>query len=222
MIPKSNGYPSGKVKMITIIKGFRFGLLLQMAIGPVFLFIFKTAVESGVWAAEAGVLAATLVDAVFVMLAIAGLGAALEKPGVKIFLKYFGTLLLIYFGVGTMLDGMGIYIIPSFNNSETALAAPNAFVTSMILTASNPLTIVFWAGVFATKIAGEGYGKREMILFGTGAVLTTLIVLGLMAIIAGVLRVLIPGILIKIFNGVVGIVLIGFGIRMGLKKENCS
>lgn len=203
-----------------IIKGFRFGLLLQIAIGPVCLYILKTAIQSGILAAEAGVLAATLVDAVFVILAILGLGAVLEKPGIKTFLKYFGTLMLLYFGAGILLDGFSIHIIPSLNNTETALKTSNAFITSMILTASNPLTIVFWTGVFATKIAGEGYGKKEMLLFGTGAVLTTLVFLGLMALVAGWLHVFVPEMLIKILNGIVGLVLIGFGIRMGLKKES--
>lgn len=46
-----------KITMKTIIKGFRFGLLLQLAIGPVCLFIIKTAAESGVLTAEAGVMA---------------------------------------------------------------------------------------------------------------------------------------------------------------------
>jgi threonine/homoserine/homoserine lactone efflux protein len=205
-----------------IIKGFRFGLLLQIAIGPVCLFIFKTAAESGIMAAQSGVLAATLIDALFVILAIAGLGVLLEKPGVKTFLKYFGTLILLYFGLGIILGDFGIHIIPSFNSSETAQEAPNAFMTCLILTASNPLTILFWTGVFATKIAGEGYGKQEMILFGTGAVLSTLVFLGLVAFIVGWAHFLMPGMVIKILNGIVGMVLIGFGIGMALRKEPVS
>jgi threonine/homoserine/homoserine lactone efflux protein len=208
-----------KGQTVMIIKGFRFGLLLQVAIGPVCLFIIKTAAESGIVAGIAGVLAATFIDAVFVILAIAGLGALLEKPGVKTFLKSFGTIMLIYFGLGIILGSFGVYIIPSFNNSETARAAPNAFIICLILTASNPLTILFWTGVFAAKITGDGYGKREMILFGTGAVLATSVFLGIMALIVGWAHWLMPEMLIKILNAIVGMVLIGFGIRMALKEK---
>jgi threonine/homoserine/homoserine lactone efflux protein len=195
-------------------------MLLQIAIGPVCLFIFKTAAESGILAAETGVLAAVFIDAVFVMLAIAGLGSLLEKPGLKLFLKYFGALTLLYFGLGIALSCFGIHIIPSFHHSKTTLAAPSAFVTCLILTASNPLTVIFWTGVFATKVAGEGYGKPEMIRFGTGAVLATLFFLGLVALVTGMFHWLIPDKIITYLNGIVGVVLAGFGVRMGLKKDS--
>lgn len=202
-----------------MIKGFKFGLLLQIAIGPVCLYILKTAAESGIKAAMAGVLAATFIDAVFVVLAIAGLGTVLKKKGVNRFLKYFGTAMLFYFGAGITLGSLGIHMIPSFNTSETTGAAANAFIACLILTASNPLTILFWTGVFSAKVVGEGYGKREMIFFGAGAVLATLIFLGLVSVIAGLAQFMISQIVIRIFNGVVGLVLIGFGIKMALPKK---
>lgn len=57
-----------------------------------------------------------------------------------------------------------------------------------------------------------------MLRFGTGAVLATLVFLGLVALLAGWAHFLMPEVLIRIFNGMVGIVLVGFGIRMVLRK----
>ncbi|MGE5473892.1 MAG: LysE family translocator [Ignavibacteriales bacterium] len=201
-----------------IYKGFKFGILLQIAIGPVFIYIFKTATEYGLLASESGVLAATLIDAVYVLLAIVGIGSVLDKPGVKKTLKYFGAIILVYFGFGIILGTFEINIIPSFKNlSNTSLAA-NSFLATLILTASNPLTILFWTGVFASRITCEGYSKKEMKLFGIGAVLATFIFLGSFAFIASLFHVIITETIINILNIVVGIFLIGFGIRMCFSK----
>jgi len=205
-----------------IYKGFKFGVLLQLAIGPVFIYIFKTATEYGVLASESGVLAAVLIDAIYVILAIVGIGSVLEKPRVKRILKYFGAIVLIYFGFGITLDTIGINIVPSFKNlSNTSLAA-NSFVTTLILTASNPLTILFWTGVFASKISCEGYSKKEMKLFGLGAVLATLTFLGSFAFTASLLNVIITKKIIDMLNIFVGILLIGFGIKMCFSKVTPS
>ena len=205
-----------------IYDGFKFGILLQIAIGPVFIYIFKTATEYGLVASESGVLAATLMDAIYVILAILGIGSILEKPRVKKTLKYFGAVVLIYFGFGIALGSIGINIVPSFKNSSNTSLATNSFVATLILTASNPLTILFWTGVFASKISCKGYSKKEMKLFGLGAVLATLVFLGSFAFIASLLKVIITKEIIDILNILVGILLIGFGIKMYFRKVTPS
>lgn len=205
---------------LMIINGFRFGMLLQISIGPVCLYIFKTAAKSGILAAEAGVIAATIMDVIFVTLAIVGVGSLLNKPGVRKFLKCFGAAVLIYFGSGTILGSFGIHIIPTLVNESSLTEVSNAFVTSFILTASSPLSILFWTGVFATKLSVEGYSKREMKLFGVGAVLATFVFLGTFALIIGLLQPVMEenATIINILNIVVGVIIIGFGIKMAFSK----
>lgn len=200
-------------------KGFRFGILLQVAIGPVFVFVLKTAVQSGRGAALAAALAATLVDAIFVTLAILGIGRLLEKPDAQRALKLFGAIVLAYFGLGILLGSFGIQIIPGFGNLLQKVAVTNAFLYGFILTASSPLTILFWTGVFATKLSGEQYGRRDMVLFGAGAVTTTLVSLGLVAIVGGWLQSAVSPDVTKWLNVLVGVILIGFAIRMLLRRS---
>lgn len=45
-----------------IFRGFKFGMILQIAIGPICIFIFQTACKYGFFMGEMGVLAAVLVD----------------------------------------------------------------------------------------------------------------------------------------------------------------
>ncbi|WP_409228747.1 LysE family transporter, partial [Gudongella sp. SC589] len=62
-----------------IFSGFRFGMILQLAIGPISLLVLQTAITRGLSQAMLGVLGVTLVDAVFVIAAILGLGAVINK-----------------------------------------------------------------------------------------------------------------------------------------------
>ncbi len=204
--------------MPMIIKGFRFGLLLQIAIGPVCIYVIKTAVQSGIPAAEAAVAAATIVDAVFVALAILGIGALLDRPHVKGVLKYLGALVLLYFGAGIILGSFGVSIIPGLGDLGSSIKTSSAFVTSFVLTASSPLTILFWTGVFASKMTNEGYSKKDMALFGTGSVLTTLTFLGTAALFAGMLQPVMTPAVINVMNAAVGVVLILFAAKMGLSR----
>ena len=48
-------------------KGFRFGLILQAAVGPVSVFIFQTAASFGIVSAEAAVMGVTIADLICVL-----------------------------------------------------------------------------------------------------------------------------------------------------------
>lgn len=62
-----------------LFRGFCFGMLLQLAIGPVCLFVFGTAVEEGFAPAVAAVLGTALTDGGEIVLAILGVRTVLEK-----------------------------------------------------------------------------------------------------------------------------------------------
>lgn len=60
-------------------KGLRLGLLLQLSVGPVFIFVLQTAIARGIGDALAAVLAVTLVDAGYIILAFLGVGTWLNQ-----------------------------------------------------------------------------------------------------------------------------------------------
>ena len=63
--------------------GLRFGMLLQIAIGPMCLMVFNTAKNAGFGVAMSLVLAVALVDAFYIALASIGVSKLLEKDSVK-------------------------------------------------------------------------------------------------------------------------------------------
>ncbi len=201
-----------------LIKGFKFGMLLQIAVGPVCLFIFGSSVENGFWQAMQGVAAVTLVDSLFIIGAILGMAAILEKKeGAKTFFKYFGASILILFGLQTLLGVFGLSILPDINLFRS-VSSGSAFPKVLLLTLSNPLTIMFWAGVFSSKIVEDGLGRKEMYLFGAGAVLSTLLFMTFVSALGSVAGIFIPEAAMSVLNGLVGLILIGFGLRTVYRK----
>lgn len=67
-------------KNITIFKnGLITGLLLQLAVGPVFFFIINLTIQKTVIDGLAAVMAVTIVDYFYITLSIIGVGTMLEK-----------------------------------------------------------------------------------------------------------------------------------------------
>ncbi len=195
-----------------ILKGFRFGMILQLALGPISLFILQVGLEWGTALSLQGVMGVTLVDGLYVLGAILGMGALIEKsPKGKLYLKYIGGTILILFGLS--------YILPIFSyqvmaeSSLEPVSNQSIFIQAVIMTGGNPLTMVFWAGVFSTKMSEENMTRKSMYLFGCGAILSTLLCMTLIALLGGYLSLLVSRSLLVAMNVIVGLLLIVFGIK---------
>ena len=69
------------------------------------------------------------------------------------------------------------------------------------------------------KIIEEQFTKKELTIFSIGLVSATLLFLSVVAILGTIVASFIPNNVINILNIIVGIVIIGFGIRLLLKKD---
>ena len=95
---------------------------------------------------------------------LAGLGASkiLERESVKKVIKVLGTIVLVIFGMNIILNAFGIHMIPGLALQPNS---SSAFVQGIILTLSNPITIIFWGSVLTTKIVEDCFGKKELFIF---------------------------------------------------------
>lgn len=84
--------------MNSIIHGFSTGMILQLAIGPVFLFLITGSIQDH-RAGLAGVLAVTMVDYAYIGLALLGLGKILNSPRRKLHFSLFGSLVILLFSI---------------------------------------------------------------------------------------------------------------------------
>lgn len=205
---------------VHLFKGFKFGMLLQLSVGPICLYIFQTASEIGLLQALAGVLGVVCMDALFIAAAVFGISKFIESKKVLPLLRIFGALVLLLFGLHVILSVFYIHLLPGF--TFDGANSRSSFLYALILTASNPLTILFWAGVFSSKVAEERLPRNSVAAYGLGAALSTLLFLSFVAFLGSLVTALLPSVVIRILNAAVGALLIGFGVKTLLKKKEHS
>ena len=202
--------------MKSYFDGLRFGMLLQLAIGPMCLLVFNSAQSAGLLPALSLVLAIALVDAFYIALAALGAGKLLANRKADKAVRIVGGCVLVLFGLHIALAAFGISLLPGLHIETTARSL---FVQGLILTLSNPLTIVFWGSVLTAKIVENGLRKRELAVFSLGAVSATLLFLTAVALLGTVLGSFIPKSVSAALNVAVGLLIIYFGVKLFLKKE---
>jgi threonine/homoserine/homoserine lactone efflux protein len=200
-----------------IYKGFKFGMILQLAVGPMCLMVFNTSTTYGFLVGLSLVLAITLIDGLYITLSGLGIAAIINNEKIKSTIKILGCIVLVLFGTNTITGAFGIALLPDFKLFSNA-TNQNFFIQGMLLTASNPLTIIFWGGVFSTQVAEHKFSKKQLIFFGFGCILSTLFFLTIVAFCGSILSGFLPQIIIKILNVIVGAILIFFGIKLLLKR----
>ncbi|MGL5721220.1 MAG: LysE family translocator [Brevinema sp.] len=203
--------------MKNLWQGFGFGMIIQIAVGPVCLTIFALGINAGFWQAWMGALGALTADIIFVALALLGVGTLMKKQGVQQFFQWGGALLILAFGLELILSPWQIAIFPRMAGME----AGGSYLRILVLTLSNPMAIIFWIGVFSVKIAEIHEGVYP---FAGGALLATLFFLTLVAALSAITRNTLPSSILVGVNVVAGILLFGFGLErlikatMSLKK----
>jgi arginine exporter protein ArgO len=192
------------------LDGFLTGLILQIAIGPVYFFILNLALAGSLTDAFAGIAAAVLVDYLYITLAILGVGKALELQRITTILGFIGALVLCIFGLVMILDPFTGRL--GYEFVEKSVNPFSSFISTMLLTISSPLTILFWTGVFASRAVQKDYSGKELIPFGIAAGLASLVFLSISISAIYSIKLALPANLIKSLNAAVGVILIGYGL----------
>ena len=206
--------------MKIIKNGLLTGLLLQLAIGPVFFFILNLTLQRTILNGLIAVFAVTIVDYFYITLAILGIGHFLENKRVKKIFGIVSSIVLIIFGVIIIRDVIGTDISTDLDTNSSNLFT--SFTSVFFLTISSPMTIVFFTSLFAAKAVEYNYTKRKLLIFGLATGSATFLFLGTSVILFSLIGGAIPIIVIRILNILVGILLIGYGtIRLarGLKNS---
>ncbi|MEK7072421.1 MAG: LysE family transporter [Patescibacteria group bacterium] len=189
--------------------GLTTGLFLQLAIGPVFFFIINLALQKTIYDGLIAVLAVTLVDYFYITLSVVGIGKVLENKKTKNVFGIVSSIVLIIFGI-VILKGVlggGLSTVVEIDSKNLI----SSFMSAFILTISNPMTILFFTGIFTAKVVEYNYTKKNLYIFGFSVGLATMIFMGISVILFSLLKETIPTTLIQILNVIVGVVLIGYG-----------
>lgn len=194
------------------------GLSFAAPIGPINAAQLDKGIKNGFFHAWLVGLGAMTADAIYMAAVYLGVVHFLEIPFMKAFLWCFGFFILIYTGVETLLSaGKVISNVRSKNESKI-----KSYMSGFLMSLSNPLTILFWLGIYGSilaKTAAE-YDKTHVFLY-SGAIFTGLLLWDItMAAVASSFRRFLTGKILALISILSGISLIGFGIYFGLLAYN--
>jgi threonine/homoserine/homoserine lactone efflux protein len=198
--------------MISIVlSGFLTGLVLQIAVGPVFFFILNISLQKTVIDGWFAVLAVTIVDYFYITLAVLGIGKLLQKPKIKRGLAIASSIVLMVFGI-LMIATIQPDHIDHIPNTGFESNYISSFLATFLLTLSSPLTIVFWTGLFASTAIEKGYTTKQLSIFGVAAGSATFVFLGSSVALFSLVRASIPIMFLTLSNAAVGTLLIFYGV----------
>jgi len=193
------------------ITGLSTGLVLQLAIGPVFFFILNISLQRTLVDGLCSVFAVTVVDYFYIILAIIGVGKLLEKKTIQKKLALISSAVLIIFGIAMLVSSRGILAGATTQSTHQISNYWSSFLSALLLTISSPLTIVFWTGLFAAKAIEYNYTKRQLVIFGISAGLATVLFLGCSVVVLSFIKASVPLLLVRLLNVLVGVLLILYG-----------
>ncbi|KKK37288.1 amino acid transporter [Mesobacillus campisalis] len=189
------------------------GLSLAAPIGPVNAAQMDKGIKSGFlhsWLLGLGALTA---DIVYMLAVYMGLVHFLETPFMQSFLWLFGFFVLMYTGIETII-GAGKVELEARGQSDSGF---KSFLSGFLMSISNPLTILFWLGIYGSVLAKTAteYGTEELILYSSAIILGLVIWDLVMAGISSSARMLLTARILAFVSILSGLSLIGFAIYFG-------
>jgi len=150
----------------SLLVGFGLGFLVALQLGPMSLLLIRSTLRGG-WvvglAIGAGI---ALVDALYAAAGAAGAAPLLTVEPVRLGLGLVGAAVLVVLGVRTLHAAFRVRL---GGEVPAEIARPRrAFLTALAGTASNPLTIVSWAAIFAAASVA-GAPSAVLLVAGVGA-----------------------------------------------------
>lgn len=149
--------------MSTLLVGFGLGFFVGAQPGPMSLFLVRSTLRGRLATGVAIGAGIAVVDTLYATVGAAGTASVLTIASVRTVLGLTGAAVLVALGMRTLWSAFRVRLGAE---SEAEVASPRrAFLTSLAATASNPLTIALWTGVFAAATAARyAHGAATLLL----------------------------------------------------------
>ena len=193
------------------------GLILQIAVGPITFFIINIVIQRTLLDGFFAILGAALADYCYITLSIIGIAKLLENVRIKKTLGFISSLVLILFGFYIIIGALKtIQVNVGITNNLQDLT--RSFISTFMLTLSNPLTIIFWTSIFTARSIEYSLNRKELIIFGFAAGLAVFLFLGTIVLIISIFKYSIPVAAVRLANILVGLILITYGLFRSIKN----
>ena len=201
--------------MHSVLIGFGLGFLVALQLGPMSLLLIRSTLRHGLVVGLAIGAGIAVIDAVYASLGAAGAAPLLTVGPLRLLLGILGTAVLVWLGARTLMSA--VHARAGLESTDDVADAGRAFRTSLAATASNPLTIVSWAGIFAAAATGSSAAAVPLVV-GVGVGSATWVSL-LACGVAAARRTVGPR-LVLVADVVAGLGLLGFAGALGWRTAH--
>jgi L-lysine exporter family protein LysE/ArgO len=192
------------------------GLSLAAPIGPINAAQLDRGIKNGFFHAWIIGLGSVVADIVYMCAVYLGMVHFIEIPVVKAFLWLFGFFVLVYTGIESIVSAVSLQ---SDGRGERADSYFKTFITGFFMSISNPLTILFWLGIYGSILAktSSTLATDQLMLYSFAIILGLLLWDFTMAAVASSFRKLLTPRLLRSISVISGLSLVGFGAYFGLQ-----
>jgi putative LysE/RhtB family amino acid efflux pump len=148
-----------------VLIGFGLGFLVALQLGPMSLLLIRSTLRDGVRVGLAIGAGVAVIDALYAALGAAGAAPLLTIGPLRLLLGALGTAVLVWLGIRTLMSA--VHVRAGLEGPADVGSPSRAFRTSLAATASNPLTIASWAGIFAAASTGTS-ASPVLLVLGVG------------------------------------------------------
>jgi threonine/homoserine/homoserine lactone efflux protein len=197
-----------------VLNGVKLGIVLALLIGPVFFAIIQTSIERGFTRGVLVSLGVSISDLIYVVICCLGFIRLVDDPVVQKQMAYVGGGILIAFGLYYLAVKTRKATEPKVAHIEERKNY-RYLLKGFVINAFSPMVPLFWIGTLSIVTIDFGYSKTaDITIFYSALLLTVLGTDIAKAYLADKLRKIITPRRMAVMNGIVGVALIIFGVRL--------
>ena len=191
------------------------GISLSAPVGPINAAQMETGLRKGFSYAWLFGLGAILADIVYMILVYFGLATYMNIPIIQTFLWLFGAFVLIYSGV----ESLASSIQANEKSLQRNVTKFHSFRTGFFMSLMNPLSILFWIGIYGSVLAetANHLSTRQIFINSCAIILGIFLWDYTIALLSSIFRRFLTDRFLRAVSLLSGISLIGFGLYFGSK-----
>ncbi|MEK4850829.1 LysE family transporter [Paenibacillus sp. FSL H7-0756] len=192
------------------------GLSLSAPIGPINAAQLDKGLRGGFMPAWVVGLGAISADIIYMLLVYLGMIHLLDAPFVKAFLWLFGFFVLVYTGIESIQHSGQI---AAADTRGSGVSLSKSFVSGFLMSLFNPLSILFWLGIYGSILAKavNEYPMQQLLIYSGAIVLGILLWDVTMAAASSMFRSFLTSRVLKSISVLSGLSLVGFGFYFGIQ-----
>ena len=192
------------------------GISLASPVGPVNAAQLNTGIKNGFFHAWIFGFGALIADILYMVLVYFGVGQFIDSPYIKILLWSFGCFVLTYTGIESIVT---LHKIKLNTHKEKRTRIRQSLSSGFLLSLLNPLTILFWLGIFGSVLAeaSQKHTDSQLIMYSFAIIGGIILWDTFMAFLSSGARKFLSTNFLVIISLISSLSMLGFGIYFGIK-----